>query len=179
NRVAEVHFGWHKPQVTFLRDEIRRLGLVVLALVAVVAIAEHQPANLVDDVLGIAVILTCYALMSWRLTRLLLKGPASQNAPPVRRFIGLLFSALPLVLIVVVGMGYYYTALKLTGRLVDTLYLLMAWVVIEATLIRGLTVAARRLAYQRAMARREAEAEDGSDEITEEPTLDIEQVNQQ
>nr|MBF0683719.1 mechanosensitive ion channel [Pseudomonas sp.] len=179
NRVAEIHFGWYKPQVTFLRDEIRRLGLVVLALVAVVAIAEHQPANLVDDVLGIAVILTCYALMSWRLTRLLLKGPASQNAPPVRRFIGLLFSALPLVLIVVVGMGYYYTALKLTGRLVDTLYLLMAWVVIEATLIRGLTVAARRLAYQRAMARREAEAEDGSDEITEEPTLDIEQVNQQ
>src|SRR5690606_19493408 len=154
NRVAEVHFGWLKPQVAFLRNEIRRLGLVVLALVAVVAVAEHQPASLVDDVLGIAVVLTCYAMMSWRLTRLLLKGPASQNAPPVRRFIGLLFSLLPLALIVVVGLGYYYTALKLTGRLIDTLYLLMAWVAIEATLIRGLTVAARRLAYQRAQAKR-------------------------
>lgn len=179
NRVAEVHFGWLKPQVAFLRNEIRRLGLVVLALVAVVAVAEHQPASLVDDVLGIAVVLTCYAMMSWRLTRLLLKGPASQNAPPVRRFIGLLFSLLPLALIVVVGLGYYYTALKLTGRLIDTLYLLMAWVAIEATLIRGLTVAARRLAYQRAQAKREAQTDDSGDEAPGEPELDIEQVNQQ
>lgn len=181
NRVAETHFGWFRPQVAFLRNEIRRLGLVVMALVAVVAIAEHQPAGLVDDVIGIVVVLICFALMSWRLMRLLLKGPSSQNAPPVRRFIGLLFSVLPLALIVVVGFGYYYTALKLTGRLIDTLYLLLAWIVIEATLIRGLTVAARRLAYQRALSKRETQNEEAMDssESTGEAGLDIEQVNQQ
>ncbi len=181
NRVAEAHFGWFRPQVTFLRNEIRRLGLVVMALVAVVAIAEHQPGGLVDDVIGIVVVLVCFALMSWRLTRLLLKGPSSQNAPPVRRFIGLLFSVLPLALIVVVGLGYYYTALKLTGRLIDTLYLLLAWIVIEAALIRGLTVAARRLAYQRALAKRETQTDETMDssESAGEAGLDIEQVNQQ
>lgn len=181
NRVAETHFGWFRPQVMFLRNEIRRLGLVVMALVAVVAIAEHQPGSLVDDVIGIVVVLVCFALMSWRLTRLLLKGPSSQNAPPVRRFIGLLFSVLPLALIVVVGFGYYYTALKLTGRLIDTLYLLLAWIVIEATLIRGLTVAARRLAYQRALAKRESQVDESTDtsESTGAAGLDIEQVNQQ
>src|SRR3546814_6337083 len=31
-RVAELHFGWSRPQVAFLRDEIRRLGLIVMAL---------------------------------------------------------------------------------------------------------------------------------------------------
>ncbi|MCP9337254.1 mechanosensitive channel MscK [Stutzerimonas xanthomarina] len=181
NRVAETHFGWFRPQVAFLRNEIRRLGLVVIALVAVVAIAEHQPGSLVDDVIGIAVVLTCFALMSWRLTRLLLKGPSSQNAPPVRRIIGLLFSMLPLALIVVVGLGYYYTALKLTGRLIDTLYLLLAWVVIEAALIRGLTVAARRLAYKRAIAKRDAGSDDAgaAHEGAAEPGLAIEQVNEQ
>ena len=181
NRVAETHFGWFRPQVTFLRNEIRRLGLVVMALVAVVAIAEHQPGNLVDDVIGIVVVLVCFALMSWRLTRLLLKGPASQNASPLQRFIGLLFSILPLALILVVGFGYYYTALKLTGRLIDTLYLLLGWIVIEATLIRGLTVAARRLAYQRALAKREAQPDEpiDSSEASGESSLDIEQVNQQ
>ncbi|MCQ2028250.1 mechanosensitive channel MscK [Stutzerimonas zhaodongensis] len=181
NRVAETHFGWFRPQVMFLRNEIRRLGLVVMALVAVVAIAEHQPGTLVDDVIGIVVVLVCFALMSWRLTRLLLKGPSSQNAPPVRRFIGLLFSILPLALIVVVGFGYYYTALKLTGRLIDTLYLLLAWIVIEATLIRGLTVAARRLAYQRALAKRESQVDETTDtsESSGAAGLDIEQVNQQ
>jgi len=181
NRVAEAHFGWFRPQVAFLRNEIRRLGLVVMALVAVVAIAEHQPAGLVDDVVGIVVVLVCFALMSWRLMRLLRKGPSSQNAPPVRRFIGLLFSVLPLALILVVGSGYYYTALKLTGRLIDTLYLLLAWIVIEATLIRGLTVAARRLAYQRALSKRETQTDEAMDnsESTGDTALDIEQVNQQ
>ena len=181
NRVAEAHFGWFRPQVAFLRNEIRRLGLVVMALVAVVAIAEHQPAGLVDDVVGIVVVLVCFALMSWRLMRLLRKGPSSQNAPPVRRFIGLLFSVLPLALMLVVGFGYYYTALKLTGRLIDTLYLLLAWIVIEATLIRGLTVAARRLAYQRALSKRETQTDEAMDnsESTGDTALDIEQVNQQ
>lgn len=180
-RVAELHFGWSRPQVAFLRDEIRRLGMIVIALVAVVSVAEHQPARLADDVLGILVVLTCFALMSWRLNRLLLKGPSSQNAPPLRLMIGLLFSVLPLALIVAVGFGYYYTALKLTDRLIDTLYLLMIWIVVEAALVRGLTVAARRLAYKRALAKRQAQGDDGSDtvETQGEPGLDIDQVNQQ
>lgn len=181
-RVAELHFRWSKPQVAFLRDEIRRLGLVVLALVVVVSIAEQQPANLAEDVLGFVVVMTCYALMSWRMARILRKGPASENAPHGRLALGMLFSALPLLLIVVVGMGYYYSALKLTERLIDTLYLLMIWVALEATLVRSLTIAARRLAYQRALAKRQASEESGNGEALEtleEPGLDIEQVNQQ
>ncbi|EIK54492.1 hypothetical protein YO5_17040 [Stutzerimonas stutzeri TS44] len=180
-RVAELHFRWSKPQVIFLRDELRRLGLVVLTLVVAVSIAEQQPANLADDVLGLLVIIACYALMSWRMARILRKGPASENAPHGRLLLGMLFSVLPLLLIGVIGMGYYYTALKLTERLIDTLYLLMLWVALEATLVRALTIAARRLAYQRALAKRQSSEENGNaeTETLEEPGLDIEQVNQQ
>ena len=76
--------------------------------------------------------------------------------------------------------GYYYHELKLTDRIIYTLYLLLFWLVIEAAFVRGLSVAARRLAYQRALTKRAA-AKEGLDGevITEEPTLDIEQVNQQ
>jgi potassium efflux system protein len=154
----------------------------VLALVVVVSIAEQRPANLADDVLGLLVVLACYALMSWRLTRMLLKGPSHENAPPSRLLLGMAFTMLPLALIVAVGAGYYYTALKLTDRLIDTLYLLMIWVALEATLVRSLTIAARRLAYQRAIARRQAAEESANTELAEtvdEPGLDIEQVNQQ
>ena len=57
----------------------------------------------------------------------------------------------------------------------------MFWLVVEAAFVRGLAVAARRLAYQRALAKRQAakEAGEGNDVVIEEPTLDIEQVNQQ
>lgn len=178
--VAELHFRWQKPQVEFLRRWIRRLGAVVLALVGVVAVAEHQPSALADDVLGIGVVLTCYALMAWLLSRLLLSSPTHRNTSLFRKAVGVAFTALPIALFVAVCFGYYYTALKLTDRLIDTLYLLMFWLVIEATFVRGLAVAARRLAYQRALAKRQQAKEGLDGEVpVEEPTLDIEQVNQQ
>ncbi|NBA93990.1 mechanosensitive channel MscK [Pseudomonas sp. R5(2019)] len=178
--VAELHFRWEKPQVEFLRGWIRRLGTVVLALVAVVAVAEHQPSALADDVLGIGVVLTCYALMAWLLSRLLVSSPTHENASLFRKAVGVAFTALPIALFIAVCFGYYYTALKLTDRLIDTLYLLMLWLVIEAAFVRGLSVAARRLAYQRALSKRQAAKESGDGEgVIEEPTLDIERVNQQ
>lgn len=178
--VAEIHFRWHKPQVEFLRGWVRRLGTVVLALVGVVAVAEHQPSALADDVLGIGVVLTCYALMAWLLSRLLLSSPAHRNTSLFRKAVGVAFTALPIALFVAVCFGYYYTALKLTDRLIYTLYLLLFWLVIEAAFVRGLSVAARRLAYQRALSKRQATKEGLDGEvIAEEPTLDIEQVNQQ
>lgn len=178
--VAEIHFRWHKPQVEFLRGWVRRLGTVVLALVGVVAVAEHQPSALADDVLGIGVVLTCYALMAWLLSRLLLSSPAHRNTSLFRKAVGVAFTALPIALFVAVCFGYYYTALKLTDRLIYTLYLLLFWLVIEAAFVRGLSVAARRLAYQRALSKRQAAKEGLDGEVViEEPTLDIEQVNQQ
>jgi potassium efflux system protein len=178
--VAQLHFRWEKPQVEFLRGWVRRLGLVVLALVTVVAVAEHEPAALADDVIGIAVVLTCYAMMTWLLARLLLTSPTHHNASLFRRAVGLVFTALPVALFVAVCFGYYYTALKLSDRLIDTLYLMMLWLVIEAAFVRGLSVAARRLAYQRALVKRQAAKDAGDGEgVIEEPTLDIEQVNQQ
>ncbi|UVL29826.1 mechanosensitive channel MscK [Pseudomonas donghuensis] len=178
--VAELHFRWEKPQVEFLRGWIRRLGTVVLALVGVVAVAEHQPSALAEDVLGIGVVLTCYALMAWLLSRLLLSSPTHRNTSLFRKAVGVAFTALPVALFIAVCFGYYYTALKLTDRLIDTLYLLMFWLVIEAAFVRGLAVAARRLAYQRALSKRQAAKEGLDGEVlVEEPTLDIEQVNQQ
>lgn len=182
NGVAELHFHWGRPQVAFLHKQVRRLGLVVIALVAVVTIAKHQPAGLGDDVIGLTVVLSGYALMVWLLHKLLLSGPAREHASAFRMLIGITLSLLPLALIVAVGFGYYYTALKLSDRLINTLYLLVIWLIIEATFVRGLGVAARRLAYQRAMAKRQAQSKDsseGMETVVEEPTLDIEQVNQQ
>ncbi len=183
--VAELHFRWARPTVTFLRTQVRYLGLVVMALVAVVSFAEHQPANLAEDVIGIVVVIICYALVAWLMLRLLLKNPERESLTALRSTAGIAFSLLPLVLIAALFFGYYYTALKLTDRLIETLYLLLIWLLAEASLIRGLAVAARRLAYQRAQAQRQAEAEaenrehGDSEMVVESPILDMQQVNQQ
>ena len=179
--VAVLHFHWPPANVAFFRQHMRRLGLVVMALVAVVSIAEHQPESLASDVIGIAVVISCYALMAWMLFSLLFNAPLRENASGLRTGLGVLFNLLPLALIGAVAFGYYYTSLKLTDRLIDTLYLLIILLIVEATLVRGLSVAARRLAYQRALAKRQAQSKESLDGEApiEEPTLDIEQVNQQ
>ena len=181
---AELHFRWSVQQVSFLRSQIKALGLIVLALVGVVSISEGQTANLANDVLGILIVVTCYGLMSFCLMRITLKGPNAESRSPLRTLAGLIFSAVPLVLMGAVFMGYYYTALKLTDRLIDTLYLIMMWVVLEATLIRGLTLAARRVAYKRAVAHRQRQEQEGDTESSDIPTADeyepdLSVVNQQ
>lgn len=175
--LAELHFRWARSQVAFLRTQMRKLGFVVMALLAVVSLAEMQPETLAEDVIGIVVVLVCYALMAWLLGKTLLSGPRKKA---VNLIIGVAIIALPIALIVAVGFGYYYTALRLSDRLIDTLYLVMIWTLLEAMSVRWLSVAARRLAYQRALAKRQSQAKEGLEgEIVEEPTLDIEQINQQ
>ncbi|KTT31235.1 potassium transporter KefA [Pseudomonas oryzihabitans] len=178
--VAETHFRWARPQAQSLRRLVRRVGLLALALMAVVAIAERQLAGLADDVLGILIVLFAYASLAWMLGRSLLNASARERLPFFRLLLGLMITAIPAVLFCAVLFGYYYTALKLTDRLVDTLYVLMAWIILEATLARGLSVAARRLAYQRALQKRQAQQEDAEGvEVVQEPVLDMDQVNQQ
>lgn len=180
--IAELHFRWDRPQVAFLRSQVRRLGGVVMALVAIVTVAEHQPAALADDIIGIIVVLSCYALMTLVLSNLLLAEPMREQTSPFRLLIGVGFTLLPLAFIVAVGFGYYYTSLKLTDRLINTLYLLILFLLIEAAFVRGLGVAARRLAYQRVLAKRQAQTKEnaeGEEVVVEEPTLDIEKVNDQ
>jgi potassium efflux system protein len=180
--VAELHFRWARQNVAYLQHYIRLLGLVVLAMVAVVSIAEHQPASLAEDVIGIGILLIGLAVMTWLMGRLLLAGPLREHGTRLTQLVGFAFTATPVILILAIGFGYYYTTLKLTDRLIDTLYLLILWLILDSAFARGLAVAARRLAYQRVLAKRQAqikEAEDGTEIPVEEPKLDIEQINQQ
>ncbi|ENO89166.1 mechanosensitive channel MscK [Thauera linaloolentis] len=184
--VAERHFEWQPAVIQALHHRLRRLGLVVLAVVLVVAVAESQPEGLENDVLGLLTLLAGYAVMAWLMGRLLSHQQPRDAAPsPWRMIAGTALALMPLALIAALALGYYYTALKLTGRLIDTLLILIIWGIANATAVRGLAVAARRLEHKRAVERREAaerEAEAdpaASAEIPDVPMIGIEKVSQQ
>ncbi len=183
--VAERHFQWPIEQVRSLHRQLRRLGLVVLAVVAIVTLAERQPEALANDVLGILTLLAGYATMAWLMVRLLAHKSNDGRPSPLRVMLGFALALMPLTLIGALLMGYYYTALKLTGRLIDTLFVLIVWRLLEGTLVRGLAVAARRIDYQRAVARREAAEREGKggtadgEAPLEVPVLDVARINQQ
>ncbi|MCK6407767.1 MAG: mechanosensitive channel MscK [Thauera sp.] len=182
--VGERHFQWPAERVRALHRNARKLGIVVVAVIAVVALAERQPESLGSDVLGIVILLVGYATMAWLLGSGLLHRKGDARLSPLRLLTSLALGLMPLALIGALAMGYYYTALKLTGRLVDTLYVLILWRIAEGILVRALAVAAHRLDYKRAVTRREAAEREGrqgadSEAPLESPILDLARINQQ
>jgi len=177
--MAERHFHW-PHEITFtLYSQMRSLGLLLIPLLALATVAENQPEALSKDNMGMLLVMFGFLVLAFQLWRLLLTG--RQHASMVQVVLGAVLAVLPLALVVAISMGYYYTALKLTDRLIDTLYVVMIWITLEAVLMRGMSVAARRLAYSRAVSKREQIAKEGGEggDFIEEPKLDIEQVSEQ
>lgn len=180
--VGEIHFGWPASDCAASARRIRQLGRAVPVLAAVAAFAQQRPAALAEDAAGLLLVLVCLAAMAWLLGHLL-RDRGQERDAPWRALANLALAAMPLALIAIVGLGYYYTALKLSGRLVDTLYVLFAWQLLQAVGQRSLAVAAHRLAAQREVRRQSLAAARGeSDEtvaLEEAPVPDIAQLNQQ
>ncbi|AJD47305.1 MscS family transporter [Isoalcanivorax pacificus W11-5] len=184
--VITRHFRWPADNVRLLRRQTLFTALAFLPLGIVIAIGERAPELLADDILGLLVVLVSGPLLAVLLWRLAEHYPSKQKVRLVRYTTVATVALIPLILTVLGAVGYYYTAVQLGGRLVDTFYLLLLWLLIGATVRRGLTLAARRLAYRRALARREeqreqkAAAEAGEQpEVVEEPPMDLELVNTQ
>lgn len=181
NGVAIIHFKWDEEQVSALRKQIFQIGTLALILMAVVSIASNLIGNLSQDVLGMMTVIICYLLLTIILARTTFSQKARNYFNTFRWIIAIAIVLLPFSLMIATIAGYYYTSVRLTARLIDTLYTLMAWAVLEALLIRGLSVAARRIAFQRILEKRKnkAQSKEGEEEVVEEHVLDIQEINQQ
>jgi potassium efflux system protein len=97
----------------------------------------------------------------------------------------------PLVLALLAGMGYYYSALAVDARLGSTIYLVLGLIMINDLLLRWLYVSRRRLAWEKTRRRRAAKQEQDEKEQAgktslkseavpiEEPEIKISQIDEQ
>lgn len=180
--VAERHFQWPARYVAELRRHIWWLGFALLPVVLTTNIISEADLNLLERPLGLAILFAGLMAMSFCLSRLILAHVPFFGLKLFRLILGLGMAMVPVALGVLICLGYEYTALRLCGRFITTIFLFGAWILVEATVVRGLAVAARRLAYRRAVARRRAQVQEGAEggvEVVEEPPLDMEQVNSQ
>ncbi len=183
NGIAQRHFRWSTEQNHIMRRRLALTGLAIIPMTFIVAFGDQWPAQLSNDRLGLVVMVAS-------LITIMVTLPAVARAYPGRHYsrsmktlsTGLCVLA-PLTLIVLTGIGYYYTSVRLAGHMISSLYLVALWILLDATAVRGLAVAAQRMAYRRAVAQREAEQKDtaSSSEAVEveEPQMDLKQVNQQ
>ncbi|WP_068869936.1 mechanosensitive channel MscK [Edwardsiella tarda] len=183
--VSERHFTVSPLVCAHYRRMVRRLGFTLIPLMVWCVIGEKSPLQLNEDVIGQVVILITLALLTVFVFPLCRDAWREKNSHSVRLVLITLLAIAPLVLMILTACGYFYTALRLGTRWIESLYLMLLWAVIYSTALRGLSVAARRLAYRRALARRQQSAagvsREGAEglEAVEEPPLAIDQINSQ
>ena len=181
NGVAVSHFNMPAQLTSHWRRQIVRVSLALLPLNFWSVISELSPLNLMDDVLGQFVIffnLLLIAVLVWPMCR---ESWRDKESHSLRLLTITVLSIVPVALMVLTATGYFYTTLRLAGRWIETVYLVMIWNLLYQTVLRGLSVAARRIAWRRALARRQHLVKEGAEgaEPQEEPTIALEQVNQQ
>lgn len=178
--IAETHFRIPKAELQAKRTSMRYIWLPLLPLIMLATKAVVEPSTLGNDVIGQALTLTLLGLTAYLvfpISRARIRGEGSMQ----KSLIAIALALAPVALIVLAVLGYYYTALKLAGRLIESFYLLIIWSLVYRTALRGLELAARRLAYRRAVAKREhksSEDAEGGESIEEQP-MDLEEVSQQ
>ena len=180
--VATRHFLWPSAYAERLSRLLHWLGLSLVPVLMIASVARGGEITLSEYPLALLLMLSGLAGMAVVQSKLIAAHTPFFGVLLLRLLVGLALAAVPLLLMCLIILGYEYTALSLVSRYVITLYLLGTWIVVEASVVRGLAVAARRLAYRRALARRRSLKRDESGngmEVVEEPPLDMNQVNQQ
>lgn len=157
--LGEIHFGWPQSSLKVLRRELRRILIVGLPVVFVVAHNEGLGKLSSNDLyqaapgrLAFILGMLWLALRAWYIlhpARGILAEPARLTTNSwlerSRWLWALAAVGTPLAMACVAAWGYYYTALQLCWRLQNSTWLLVGLVVVYALLRRWLIVARRGL----------------------------------
>ncbi|MEA1065782.1 mechanosensitive channel MscK [Erwinia sp. HR93] len=179
--VAVRHFMVAPAQTRHYRRQIGRIGFALLPLLFWSVVGAQSPLHLMNDVLGQCMVFLNLLLIAGLLMPMCRDAWRDKTSHSIRLATLIVLALVPIGLLVLTAMGYFYTTLRLAHRCIDSVYLVLLWNLLYQTVLRGLSVAARRIAWRRALARRETMSKDGAEgaEPVEEPPLGLDQVNQQ
>ncbi|QIM68273.1 mechanosensitive channel MscK [Basfia succiniciproducens] len=200
NGIGYTHFGMPKQSNETFR-KILKQSVWVIALLLNTSIFTNLEMGVTYDVLGqamtiIVLIVTIFIVApGFRKAISTYQEATNNDKQGTHTYVLYLIRAVlllaPIILIVLIAVGYYYTALVLIEHLVATYFAVITWVIFRNIIQRAFSVTSRRLAAKRLQEKREqarAKAEasehpegDSGEVILEvkEETLAVSEVKQQ
>jgi len=160
NGLAAAHFGWAAASIALIRKQISWLLPVILPLVYVIAALELQPFESHRDSLARLAFIALMGIISYVLIRLF--RPHSGQAELAlhsRRELWrgklksgwfLLLLLIPLSLIIMAIMGFFYTAIQLEQDFFKSALFILVTVLLKDTIMRWLELSRRKLAIEQA-----------------------------
>jgi len=168
--LAAAHFRWPESSVRLLRRELDRLSWTYLPAAGVLlVIVRLDPLNagwavgrVAFMVLAVTLAVAFFRLLHPKSGVLAHAARGTQQGrrlPFLYRVWYPLLVIAPLALAVLDVLGYLYTAATLLGRFVQSTWMVVALILLTSLARRWVTVARRRIAYDKAMERRQAALE--------------------
>ncbi len=165
--LLDKHFGWHKRSRHKLRHHLSwLLGITALSAFCI-SLTQNQTNDVYANSLGrlafliVSITLAAFLWRSLHPTQGAIAEILGQHQDSrvwlLRRLWHPLTAAIPLALGLLAADGYYFTALQLLGRLFQSGWLIVGAILIVQLLLRGLNINKRRLAFRKAIAKREAD----------------------
>ena len=177
NGIVVRHFGFSQESAANLQDVTKRVIVSVVLLLNTSIFSNVMDSGLANDVLGeintIIALIFCIAIIAPRFIRTEKSfnlSDTDQRDKKIFKIVRILLQLVPVILIVLIAVGYYYTALNLITHLINTYIAWVVWTLARYTIYRGITVASRRLAYRRLQEKRQQKQQDNpeaskSDEV--------------
>lgn len=198
NGLAYRHFGMPQASNEIFQRIIRQSIWIVLLLIFVTSIfSKIDSIDFSGDVIGQVMTIVALALCLFVIRPLLDRGireyenailedGTKRNVSLFKLLRFVLFIA-PITLIVLIVLGYYYTAVYIIEHIIKSYIVALVWVFGRYFAYRSLTISSRRMAYRRLQIQREKIREqileqgktDGSKEEIRENQIKISTVNQQ
>ena len=170
NGILVCHFGFSKESAAALQDVTKRIIVSVVLLLNTSIFSNVMDTGLANDVLGeintIVALLFCIVIIAPRFIRTeksLSSTTTDKRDRTIFKIVRILLQLVPVVLITLIALGYYYTALNLVTHIINTYIAWVVWSLVRHTIYRGVTVASRRLAYRRLQEKRQQKQQDLND----------------
>jgi potassium efflux system protein len=166
--LIESHFRWDVSGLRVMRRHLLWLKPVLVPASLIVVGCEVLPGEAWRDLVGrVTYIVAMFALALFAQRTLRPDGGvltawhrrSGTNVAYTRYLTYPLCVGLPILLAAVAAYGYYFTALQLTQRLLITLGVVFAVIIVHGLLLRTVLVAQRKLAIEQARKKRAAQAE--------------------
>ena len=170
NGILVCHFGFTKESAASLQDVTKRIIVSVVLLLNTSIFSNVMDTGLANDVLGeintIVALLFCIVIIAPRFIRTeksLSSTTTDKRDRTIFKIVRILLQLVPVILIALIALGYYYTALNLITHIINTYIAWVVWSLVRHTIYRGVTVASRRLAYRRLQEKRQQKQQDLND----------------
>ncbi|WGE63826.1 mechanosensitive channel MscK [Actinobacillus equuli subsp. haemolyticus] len=164
NGIGYRHFNMPQKSNAVFRDILKRSVWVIGLMLNTAVFSNINEMGIAYDVLGqvftIIVLISIIFIVApgFRQAISIYQNVAADGENSRNLLLNIARAVLflaPIALVVLIGLGYYYTSLIIIEHLVSTYFAVVTWIILRNVFYRTFNVASRRLAFRRLQEKRE------------------------